>query len=498
MKKLLSRRFVFLLSLLSAIFFFVILFQLQMLPLKYFVSLIIIILLVLIILFKAEKDKKGEHPIKVTIYKLLQIILSVVMVVSSLYLMKGSDFLASITGGQDETIEMDIIVLKSSAYQTLEDLTDKNFGANTVDTVNINKTEALIEDEIGDIQVEYFDSYSEVISALHQGSIDAMIVKAVDLESLNDIEVDFEENIRIIKTFEIKLPSVKANSAKVTKEPFNILISGRDKKGPISTFSLSDVNMIATVNPTTKQILLTSIPRDYYVEMIGIDGVSGKDKLTHSAKGGIDATIQTIESLMGIKINYYAKFNFTSFMNVVDALGGITVNVPKYDVIGRDDGVFTTRLDKITIEPGEQTFDSKTALSFVRERYAFVKGDEIRGKNQMIMLKAIIKKCCSPAIISKMDAIFESLSDSFETNLEASDIKSLINMQIDDMASWDVQSYRLDGDASHRVFELATVGDVSKVNSKGVYVTEPYEESIQQAYQYIEAVMNNEIVKVEE
>ena len=92
-----------------------------------------------------------------------------------------------------------------------------------------------------------------------------------------------------------------------------------------------------------------SIPRDYYVDIKGIEGVEGQDKLTHSAKGGIDATIQTVENLVGVDMNYYAKFNFTSFMNVIDALGGIEVTVPKYDVIGRDDGVFTTRLDKYTV-----------------------------------------------------------------------------------------------------------------------------------------------------
>ena len=182
---------------------------------------------------------------------------------------------------------MDVVVLKSSPYQSLNDLTELSFGANTtIDAININKTETLIEEEIGNIEIQSFTTHDETINALKNGTIKAMVIKSVDYETLDDVEKDFKENTRILKTFEIKIPSVKANSAKVTQEPFLIFISGTDKRGPISTFALSDVNMIAAINPKTKQVLLTSIPRDYYVDIIGMDGVSGKDKLTHSAKGG--------------------------------------------------------------------------------------------------------------------------------------------------------------------------------------------------------------------
>lgn len=500
MKKILSRRLLLILSLLAAIFFFVILFELQMLPLKYYIPVVIVILLIILLLYKYEKDRDNEHSVRVTFLKLVHIILSVVLIVGSLYAMKGSHFLDSITGGGDQTIEMDVVVLNSSSYQTLKDLTGLEFGANTaIDAVNINKTETLIEDQIGDINVQGFTTHNDAIDALNNGTIQAMIVKAIDYESLDDVEKGFQNNTRVIEKFEIKVPSVKANSAKVTKEPFIVFISGTDKEGPINTFALSDVNMIAAINPTTKQVLLISIPRDYFIDIIGMDGVNGKDKLTHSAKGGINCTLDTVENLMGIQFNYYAKLNFTSFMNVIDALGGITVDVPKYDVIGRDDGVFTTKLDKYTIEPGINEFDSKHALSFVRERKAFVQGDAIRGKNQMLMIKAIIKKCCSASVVTKLDGVFESLADSFETNMDASDIKSLINMQIDDMASWDVQSYRLTGDDTVRAFHLATVGDVTKVNPNGLIVNEPDPNSIEKAKEYLNVLMEGkEILKVEE
>ncbi|MEG0277121.1 MAG: LCP family protein, partial [Coprobacillus sp.] len=448
MNKILSRRMLLIITLLSVAFFGYVIFELQILPLKFFIPLIVVVAVIPFLLYRGEKDKHNEHPVRVVILKLLNVLLAVALVVGSLLGMKGSSFISAITGGGDQKIEMQVIVLKSSSYNNLNDLKGKKFAANTaMDAINANKVEAKIEDEIGEIEVTPLTSYNNVVSSLMNKSVDAVIIKAVDLESLDDIEKDFNDKIRVVKTIELIIPSVKANSAKVTKEPFNVLISGTDKKGPIGTFALSDVNMIATINPTTKQILLTSIPRDYFVDIIGMDGISGKDKLTHSAKGGIDCTIQTVENLMGIKFNYYAKFNFTSFINVVDALGGITVDVPKYNVNGRTDGVFITNKGNYTIKPGINNFNADQALSFVRERKSFVRGDVIRGENQMLMLKTIIKKCCSPSVVTKLDSVFESLSSSFETNMSSGDVKSLINMQISDGGAWDIQSYHLTGDA---------------------------------------------------
>ena len=500
MKKLLSRRLIFVLSLLSAIFCFVVLYELSMLPIKYYAALVVIVLAIILLLYRGEKDKENKHPMKVAFLKLIHIVLSVFLVVASITAMKGSGFIDSFTGGGNQTIEYNVIALKSSSYDQIEDLKEAQFGANTsVDAINVNKVETMIEEKIGDIEVETYTSHSDVIDALLNENIDAMIVKSIDLETFDDIESGFNDKIKIIDQYEIIIPSAKANSAKVTKEPFLIFISGTDKTGPIDTFSLSDVNMIAAINPTTKQVLLISIPRDYYVDIIGMDGVSGKDKLTHSAKGGINCTLETVENLMGVDFNYYAKFNFTSFMNVVDSLGGVTINIPKYNVIGNSEGKFTTKIYGYQMKPGETQMDAKHALAFVRERKSFVEGDAIRGKNQMLMIKAIIKKCCSPAIIKNMDGVFESLSDSFETNLESSDIKSLINMQIDDMASWDIQSYRLTGDESKRAFHLATVGNVTKVNPRGLIVNEPYSDSVKQAKEYIQIIMeSNEILKVKE
>lgn len=500
MKKIISRRMLLIMTLLAVAFFSFVVFELQIIPLKFYIPLIIIITIIPFLLYKGEKDIHNEHGVRVAILKIINVLLAIVMVVGSLYVMKGSNFLSTITGGGDQKIEMQVIVLKSSSYNNLNDLKGKKFGANTaMDAVNVNKVEAQVEDEIGEIEVTPLTTYNSVVSSLINKTIEAVIIKAVDLESLDEIEKDFNEKIRVVKTIELTIPSVKANNAKVTQEAFNVLISGTDKKGPIGTFALTDVNMIATINPTTKQILLTSIPRDYFVDIIGMDGVVGKDKLTHSAKGGINCTIQTVENMMGIQFNYYAKFNFTSFINVVDALGGISVNVPKYQVSGRTDGVFVTNKGNYTIKPGVNDFTADQALSFVRERKSFVQGDVIRGENQMLMLKTIIKKCCSPSVITKLDSVFESLSSSFETNMSSNEAKSLINMQISDGGSWDVQSYHLTGDASQRAKTLATIGDVTKTNKNGLYIMIPTQSSVDKAKEYIRIVVEGkEILKIKQ
>lgn len=503
MKKILSRRILFILSLISAVFLFFVLFEAKMLPLKYYIPVVVAIVFILILLYTGEKDKEHEHTMRSTFLKLIHILLSIVMVVASLFVMKYSHFLDSITGKDEQIVEMNVVVMKDSTYQTIEDLKEQKFGASfLLDPIDVNKTQTLIEDDIGQVEVQQYASDDEAIRDLQNNEIQAFIIKGVDLESLNEVQDGFEKTIRILKKYELRIPSLEANSAQVTQEPFHVLISGMDKKGDITRAdALSDVNMVASINPKTKQILITSIPRDYYIDLYKDNHNYGKDKLTHSAKKGIQCTQETIEQLLGIDINYYAKFNFTSFMSVVDALGGIDVDVPKYSVFGNDEGIFTTWIYKYEMKPGLTTMDGKHALAFVRERKSFKAGDNIRNKNQMIMLKAIVKKACSPAILTKIDKVLASVSDSFATNMSSDDIKSLVNMQIDDMSSWDIQTYHLEGDATKRTTKFATVSEaiVLKNNKKGLFVMEPYMQSVEQAKQYIEVLKKGqEILKIKD
>ena len=214
------------------------------------------------------------------------------------------------------------------------------------------------------------------------------------------------------------------------EKPFNVYISGIDVSGPISTNSRSDVNIIMTVNPNTKKILLTTTPRDYYVTIPGISG-DVRDKLTHAGIYGVDASMSTLESIYDIDISYYARVNFTSLIKIVDALGGVDVY---------SEYAFTTAHGNYSIQKGTNHLNGDTALAFSRERYSFEDGDNQRGKNQEAVLTAIIQKAMSPAILTKANQILSTVGDSVETNMTQDEMAKLINMQLSDGASWTIES----------------------------------------------------------
>lgn len=493
LSRLLSRRILLIIQFAIVAFFGYVIYKLKMLPIKFFIPLMVIVVLIIVGLYAGQKDPE-EKPIKSAIYKILSLLVSIAMVFGTIQIMRGNNVLDMITGANTQVIQMSVVTLENSSVSEIEDLKDEILGAcSASDAINVNKTKAAIEEETGTITLKDFNSLNETAKALYNGDIEAMILKEMERETLEESYKDFEDKTKVIKTYELKIPSAKANSAQVTKEPFNIFICGTDQRGPISTAGLSDVNMIATVNPVTKQLYLTSIPRDYYVD---IDGYNGKDKLTHSARGGIQCTMKTIENFMGIKFNYYVKLNFTSFMNIIDALGGIDINIPKYQTKHSNDGSFTTKIYKYKMKPGKMHMNAKQALAFVRERKSFIDGDRVRGQNQQLMIKAIVKKVCNPSVITKLDGIFEAVADSLETNMSGDEVRSLINMEMDDLAPWDVLSYHLDG-TDQRTFECSTVAGGCP-NANGVYAMVPNQQTIDKAKGYIETVMSNEILKIKD
>jgi len=190
----------------------------------------------------------------------------------------------------------------------------------------------------------------------------------------------------------------------------------------------SDVNIIMTVNPNTKQILLTTTPRDYYVTIPGVSG-DARDKLTHAGIYGVDASMATLENLYGIDISYYARVNFTSLETIVDALGGVDVNSEvEFEAGG------------YSFHKGVNHMNGAQALAFSRERHSFAEGDNQRGKDQEAVLTAIIQKATSPAIIKSANEILATVSDCVETNMTSDEMAKFINMQLNDGASWNIES----------------------------------------------------------
>lgn len=250
----------------------------------------------------------------------------------------------------------------------------------------------------------------------------------------------------------------------VTTEPFNVYISGIDVYGDIDQESRSDVNLIATVNPNTHKILLTTTPRDYYVTIPGISG-DQRDKLTHAGIYGIDKSIATLENLYNTTIPFYVRVNFTSVEEIVDVLGGVEVESELAFTTGKESGAI------VEVKEGTNYFNGEEALAFVRERKALPTGDNQRGKNQQALLTGLIQEVMSPKIILHANSIINSIAGNADTNMSEKQIKSLIRMQLNDMEGWEIESIAATGDDSGMQYCYSYSGGP-------LYVTIPDENSV--------------------
>lgn len=295
-----------------------------------------------------------------------------------------------------------------------------------------------------------------------------------------DNHADFNLRTRVVKQYTYKIESKDiSKNVNVTTKPFNIYITGIDTYGSISTKSRSDVNMIVFVNPKTHQILMTGIPRDFYVPQTCQN--NQLDKLTHTGIFGVDCTINTMENFMDIDLNYYARVNFSSVVDIVDALGGITVNSPF---------AFTAYTNhSVHIKKGENHLNGEQTLGFVRERYGLSDGDRERSRNQMRVVEAMINKAISPAIITNYTSIMNAVSGSFQTNMSQSEITSLIKMQLDDMSKWDIKQIQVSGQG-------ATMW--TPANGFNAYVMVPNDACVENAKKLIEKIDSGEMITDED
>ncbi|MEE1085912.1 MAG: LCP family protein [Schaedlerella sp.] len=334
--------------------------------------------------------------------------------------------MAKVGGATYKTDNMIVVVKKSDGAENILDAADYRFGIQTsLDQENNNLMIEEIESIIGKaiFKVEH-ETLVEEAEALLDGRVRAAIYNEAFMEIIEESIEGYSNKIKIIHQYGIETKIEEEE--KDIEKPFNVYISGIDVAGEITTNSRSDVNIIMTVNPGTHQILLTTTPRDYYVKIPEISD-DQKDKLTHAGIYGVDISMDTLEALYDINISYYARVNFTSLMKIVDALGGIDV----YSEHAFDTG-------KYSFVQGVNHMNGEQALAFSRERYSFEDGDNQRGKNQEAVLKAILEKAMSPAILTSAGQIIASVSDSVETNMTQEEMVKLINMQLDSGARWSI------------------------------------------------------------
>ena len=400
-----------------------------------FLNIIITIglLVVLAISIFLQKAKKST---------LVTTIILVVFSLISLVGVFGFKQMIDITNRMNQTaafseVEMSIVVPKDSDIKDVNQLTTvqapTKVDKNNVDTL----MSALKKDKKVDLKVDDVASYQEAYDNLKSGKSKAMVLSGSYASLLESVDSNYSSNLKTIYTYKIKKKN--NNSAKqVDSKVFNIYISGIDTYGSISTVSRSDVNIIMTVNMNTHKILLTTTPRDAYVK-IPDGGADQYDKLTHAGIYGVETSEKTLENLYGIKIDYYARINFTSFLKLIDQLGGVTVH---------NDQAFTSLHGKFDFPVGDIQMNSEQALGFVRERYSLDGGDNDRGKNQEKVISAIVNKLASLKSVSNFTSIVNNLQDSVQTNMSLDTINALANTQLDSGSKFTVTSQAVTGTGS--------------------------------------------------
>ncbi len=410
----------------------------------------------------------------------LSILLTVVYSFGFYTLEKLRSTVDNISGGDKEMIlvdEMVVMVLADDPAQSVEDTLHYAYGIqNSFEYDNsLAVVEHINSTYTTTLDVHAYNNYSELAWALMDGEVQAMILDKSFVDLLWEYEEGFEDGTRILEvySFEAELPQLsmtptptpteaptptpdpnlsgtptptvtplptgrpkvempyRANSTDLTKNYFTVYCSGIDASGSINVRSRSDVNILMVVNPTTKKILLVTIPRDAYVTIPGISG-GQYDKLTHAGIYGVKTSMNTLENVYGIDIDYYIRVNFTSVEKFVDILGGVNV-YSAYEFTGRG-----THFKK-----GYNYVNGAEALKFARERYAFAAGDNQRGKNQMELIKAVINKMMTPASLMKFGDIMNAVNGNFQTSLSMDQLTSLVRMQLDDGASWTFETYNV-------------------------------------------------------
>ena len=328
---------------------------------------------------------------------------------------------------------MSIAVLADSPIDNISQVTSV-MGPTGTDKDNIQQLmNDLKASQNKELSVEESSSYLAAYKSLLAGDTKAIILNSVFENIIESEYPDYASKIKKIYTKE--LTKTVETPKDVKGDSFNVYISGIDTYGPISSVSRSDVNIIMTVNRETKKILLTTTPRDSYVP-IADGGNNQKDKLTHAGIYGVDASIHTLENLYGIDLNYYARLNFTSFLKLIDLLGGVDVY---------NDQDFTALANKKHYSMGNVHLDSQEALAFVRERYSLADGDRDRGRNQQKVIVAIIQKLTSTEALKNYDSIIKGLQDSIQTNMPLETMMNLVNAQLESGGTYKINSQDLKG-----------------------------------------------------
>lgn len=442
-------------------------YRLNVLPLKYFLIVGIVLLLVIFILCFKLIRKKTKFFSRIFFSVVAIIFIGVIYYILT-YINATYDFMNSMVLNNFETITYDVVIPNSSNIEKVKELKNSSISYLESDS-NYSKAKLLLRKDIN-YQENPCKNINSIISSFENSK--ALFIEDSYYNLLKE-EYDFVKDTKVIKTYKLIVKKDKKTNSSTTSKPFIIYISGIDTYGKISSVSRSDVNIVAVVNPALEKILLVSIPRDYYVKLHNTNGYN--DKLTHAGIYGIDMSVNTIEDLLDINIDYYLRLNFSTLTKSIDLLDGVDV----YSDITFNP---TTNPD-LTIYQGLNHMNGEEALAFARERYAYQTGDRHRGENQQAIIEAVIKKLSNPKNITKYKDILNSLDGTFETDMSYKDITNLVKLQISKNIDWNVTSISLDGKGS--MMPTYSMGE------RKLYVMIPDEETVVNAKNKISKYMES-------
>lgn len=464
--------------------------KMDILPQNLFIPVILIFVLISLILILWINLM--AHGVVSKVFAMIFVLLyTVSMGIGNFYVYKTDGFMQKVTDHKigDVKNTVSIIVMDDSNIKDLSSLKGKKVGRlNNVDKVGTNKLLKSVKKKKGSnyFKTKKFDGALSEVEALYNGEIDAMILNESYRGNVTSVEEyeHFSTETRVV--YSTSYYTTKKNDSLVvsdiTKNPFTILISGNDTTGDVSELSRSDVNMLVTINPKTSTILLTSMSRDTYVETVcDADGDTAcpegqMDKITHTGIYGLNTTRQTVEKFYDLKVNYSFRVNFTSVIDVVDALDGIDLNVEE----GEQCDLFWANM-KPGLPVGLHHVDGETALAFARERKAYVYGDYQRVRNQQKVMQAIINRAISSSALVNYASFINSLESAFETNMTYDEITDLIKYELQAKPDWKFETYQISGLGDELM--CASLGQAASVQV-------PDLNTVRIAREKIEAVMN--------
>lgn len=415
---------------------------------------------------------------------LLAAALTVVMGLGSLYMYQTIEALGNISGVTTETAHVAVYVRTEDAAQSIAETAGYTYGI--LQTLDRENTDATIQEmgaDVGNsVQVAEYIGLTQLVDGLLNGETSAIILNEAYLDIIAEMEnyTDIYSRIREVgaKQIETTIENTPIETTGSADDNImEIFISGIDTRGGMTAKSRSDVNIVATVDLDTREVLLVSTPRDYFVPLSISGGIP--DKLTHAGIYGVDVCMDTLGMLYDVDVDYYFRVNFSGFVDIINALGGVTV-YSDYEFTSSEGGYYFSQ--------GENYVNGEQALSFARERYAFAEGDRQRGKNQMALIEAVINKVLSPDLLMNYSSVLSGVEGSFETNIPYDTIAELVREQLSDGGSWNIQSYSVDGTGDTQVpYSM----------SQAAYVMVPDQSTVDRAKELMQQVRNGESVTVE-